>query len=263
MFLDQKIPDECKALWQECHQLVPRFLQGATPRSTNQTITTDSVLPQDDNLIYLITDGILNEYYQDQLILSYEDGDVAGADSLWQAKTTVLRADFAIRVDTYDKHDMIRHILGDAQRSEAWMRYLANLSQSFQILMSHFNRQETSFHPELREYAEGDVIIHEGASDSEVFTLLSGSAHAMIGDTLVGEINTDEIFGAIAALTGTPRTASIIAQTDCTALVVQADKFRNLIAVRPDTVTKLVEDMTRTIVSCNEKIVDLSRLKKY
>ena len=75
---------------------------------------------------------------------------------------------------------------------------------------------------------------------------------------MVGEINTDEIFGAIAALTATRRTASIIAKTDCTALVVQSDRFKNLITVRPDTVTKLVEDMARTIISCNAKIVDLS-----
>jgi signal-transduction protein with cAMP-binding, CBS, and nucleotidyltransferase domain len=263
MFLDQKIPDECKALWEECRQLVPRFLDKAQPRSTDHTITTDSTLPPDENLIYLIKDGILNEYFQDQLVLSYEEGDVAGADSLLQAKTTVYRADFAIRVDTYDKGEIMQHILADVDRTRAWMRYTSCLSQSFHILMSHFNRQETSFHPELREYAEGEVIIHQGASDSEVFTLLSGSAWAMVGDTKVGEINTDEIFGAIAALTGTPRTASIIAQSDCTALVVQADRFRNLIAVRPDTVTKLVEDMARTIVSCNEKIVDLSKLKKY
>ncbi len=263
MFLDQKIPDECKALWEECKRLVPCFLDKAPVRSSNLTVTTDTTLNPRDNLIYLIKDGILNEYFQDQMVLSYEEGDVAGADSLLQDKATDYRADFAIRVDTFDKNEIMQHILADPNRSEAWIRYLGNLSQGFQILMSHFNRQETSFHPELREYEEGDVIIHEGASDSEVFTLLNGSAWAMIGDTKVGEINTDEIFGAIAALTDTPRTASIVAQTDCTALVVQADRFRNLIAVRPDTVTKLVEDMARTIVSCNEKIVDLSRLKKY
>jgi hypothetical protein len=258
MFLDQKIPDECQSLWQECHTLVPLILDQAPVKSASLTLPTNSTLMPDDTSIYHIKDGTLNEYYQDQMVMSYEEGDLAGADALWHQKSTIYRADFAIVVDVYDKQEMTQHILADRERAANWARYMTCLSHSFHILTSHFNRQETAFHPELREYAEGDVIIREGDSDTEVFTLLSGSAQAMIGDTVVGEINTDEIFGAIAALTGTPRTASIIATTDCTALVVQSDRFRNLITVRPDTVTKLVEDMARTIVSCNTKIVDLS-----
>lgn len=258
MFLDQQIPDSCRDLWQECHQLVPFMLAGASVQSTDTTITAGSTLPSDDNLLYLIKEGNLNEYYQDQLVMSYEEGDIVGADNLWYPKASEYTADFAIIVDTYDRQKIKQHILSSSEVSTAWMKHLACLSQSFHILTSHFNRQETSFHPELREYAEGDIIIQQGASDTEVFTLLSGSARAQIGNTVVGMIDTDEIFGAIAALTGTTRTASVIAETDCTALVVQADRFRNLIAVRPDTVTKLVEDMARTLVSANEKIVDLS-----
>jgi len=258
MFVDQKIPEECLSLWQECQALVPRILDQAPVKSADLTLQTNSTIPADDSSIYLIKDGILSEYYQDRMIMNYEEGDLAGVDALWHEKSSIYRADFAIVVDVYDKQEMMQHILSDRDRSASWNRYMTCLSHSYHILTSHFNRQETAFHPQLRDYAEGDVIIREGDTDTEVFTLLSGSAKAVIGDTVVGEINTDEIFGAIAALTGTRRTASVIAKTDCTALVVQSDRFRNLITVRPDTVTKLVEDMARTIISCNTKIVDLS-----
>ena len=258
MFLDQKIPEVCRQLWQECQTLVPAFLDQAPTLSSAVTLPIDSLIGEDDERLYYIKDGVLNEYFEGRLIMSYDEGDLVGADRLWHPKSSIYRTDFAIIVDIYDRQTIMQHILADADRSASWARYISGLSQSFHILTSHFNRQETSYHPEIRDYNEGDLIIHEGASDTEVFTLLSGSAQAMIGDTLVGEINTDEIFGAIAALTGTPRTASIIAKTDCTALVVQSDRFKNLITVRPDTVTKLVEDMARTIISCNAKIVDLS-----
>lgn len=262
MFLDQKVPEQCKKLWQECRLLVPHMLNEAPTKSTETTINSGTRLPPNQNQIYLIRDGIINEYFEDRLIMSYEEGDVVGADAIWHSKPSEYRSDFAVVVDVYDIQALASHILGDKQRSASWMRYLSCMGQAYHMLMSHFNRQETSFHPELRDYAEGDVLIREGDTDSEVFTLLSGSAIARIGDTVVGDINTDEIFGAIAALTGTPRTATIVATSDCTALVVQADRFRNLIAVRPDTVTKLVEDMARTIVSCNEKIVDLSHPRR-
>jgi CRP-like cAMP-binding protein len=80
----------------------------------------------------------------------------------------------------------------------------------------------------------------------------------MINNIQVGEINKDEIFGAIAALTNTRRNASIIATSACDTIVVKSDSFRSLLSARPDTVQKLVNDMARTIVSCNEKILELS-----
>ncbi len=262
MYLDQKIPEQCKQLWQECRLLIPHILNQAPIKSSALTINSGTIISQQLNQVYLIRDGIINEYHQDRLVMSYEDADLVGADAIWHPKDTEYRSDFAVIVDCYDRDQLAAHILEDKQRTASWLRYMTCMVQAYHILMAHFNRQEAAFHPELRDYAEGDVIIQEGATDSEVFTLLSGTAIAKIGDTVVGEVNTDEIFGAIAALTGTPRTASIIATSDCTALVVQSDRFRNLIAVRPDTVTKMVEDMARTIISCNEKIVDLSQPRR-
>lgn len=88
---------------------------------------------------------------------------------------------------------------------------------------------------------------------------MSGSEKVMINDTEVGEINKDEIFGAIAALTNTKRNASIIATSNCETFVVRSDSFRSLLeARRPDTVQKLINDMARTIVSCNDRIIELS-----
>ncbi|MDH5473810.1 MAG: cyclic nucleotide-binding domain-containing protein, partial [Gammaproteobacteria bacterium] len=117
---------------------------------------------------------------------------------------------------------------------------------------------DAEFHPEIRQYNEQDTIIEEGGTDNEVYTLLSGSADVLVKDTQVGVIKRDEIFGAIAALTGTPRTAKVVATSDCTVLVVPSDRFQDLLKKRPDTVTKLIEDMARTIVASNQKIVDLS-----
>ena len=262
MFLDQQIPEQCKSLWQECQRQSRIFLDGASASSTDVTIPSNSMLDCTDEFVYLIKDGIINESHSGRVIMNYEDGDLLGADCIFASKDSEFHMDFAVIVDKYNKQALLDHIYIHPERVNAWCTYLSCLSQSYQLLSAHFNKQDVAFHPQIREYSKGDILIQEGASDSEVFTLLSGTAQAMIGDTVVGEINTDEIFGAIAALTGTKRTASIVATSDCTALVVQSDRFRGLIAVRPDTVLKLIEDMARTIVSCNEKIVDLTSNKQ-
>ena len=260
MFLDQKVPDECKLLWQKCQELVPKFMENAPVSQDSVTIASETKLDTQRNL-YLIKEGILNEYYQDRLVMSYQEGDLVAADNLFVEKGSEYNTDFAVIVNVYKKDDIIDYIFANTERCKSWCQYLTCLSQCFHILMAHFNKQEASFNPEIREYDAGDIIINEGASDTEVFTLLSGSAQVISDETIVGKIETDEIFGAIAALTGTKRTASIVAETDCTALVVQSHHFKNLIAVRPDTVTKLIEDLARTVISCNRKIVDLSNIK--
>lgn len=63
------------------------------------------------------------------------------------------------------------------------------------------------------------------------------------------------------ALTNTKRNASIIAASDCETIVVKSDNFKELLSARPDTVQHLINDMARTIVSCNDMILDLSKDK--
>jgi len=125
--------------------------------------------------------------------------------------------------------------------------------------MSYFNKKDVEFRPEFRHYDKGDVIIEENTDGDEVFTLMTGAAKVIINNTEVGKINKDEIFGAIAALTNTKRTASIIATTDCETIIVKSDNFRGLLAARPGTIQQLISNMARTIVSCNERIMVLSK----
>ena len=75
----------------------------------------------------------------------------------------------------------------------------------------------------------------------------------------IGVINKNEIFGAIAALTNTKRTANIVATSNCETIVVKNDNFWGLLAARPDTIEQLISDMARTIISCNERITELSK----
>lgn len=137
-------------------------------------------------------------------------------------------------------------------------KYLSCLNQCYQLLMAHFNKTDVEFTPEFRQYEKGAVIIEEDTEDDEVYTLMSGSAKVMFNNTEVGEVNKNEIFGAIAALTNTKRTASIVATSNCETIVVKSDNFRGLLTARPDTVQQLISDMARTIISCNERIKDLS-----
>ncbi|HEY9051618.1 MAG TPA: cyclic nucleotide-binding domain-containing protein [Gammaproteobacteria bacterium] len=260
MYIDEVIPNYCTQLWQECRNLIPVFISGAPVKTGNLQIKANSSIDiSGRKSILMIKSGVLNEVYENKVILTYEEHDLIGADAFLNNKPTSIISDFAVIVDEYDGLSLLQYIREDNTRFRAWNQYLMNLMQSFQLLMCQHKKEEIAFHPEIRHYHKDEVIIREGADDNEVFTLLSGSAQAIVGDTIVGEIKTNEIFGAIAALTGTRRTADVVATSNCTVLVVPSERFRSLLEARPDTVAKLIEDMARAIKSGNEKIVALSK----
>lgn len=222
-------------------------------------ITASTPIDPESKSIYLITNGTINEHYDGQLIVNYESGDLLGLDGLFENKTTRYSNDFAVTVDEYDGQAVIDSIYNDKELFIKLNQYLSFLTQSFQILMCHFSQKEADFLPEFRHYKEGENIIEEGTDGDEVYTLMSGTTSVMINNTEVGSVKKDEMFGTIAALTNTKRTASVVATSDCEVIVVKSNNFKELLEARPVTVNALINDMARTIVSCNEKIMELSK----
>ncbi|MGD8925979.1 MAG: cyclic nucleotide-binding domain-containing protein [Thioalkalispiraceae bacterium] len=261
MYHNLEVPENCKSLWQECQSLVPELLKGCSAKATDIVIDDDNPINPQSKSVYLITQGDIYETFDGQQIVIHEKGDLVNADALSHNKVTSYETDFPATVDEYDGQEFINHVAGDKAKFDTWNRYLSCLSQSYQLLMAYFSRQDTEFLPEFREYKKDDVIIREGSEGDEVFTMVSGSAKVLSNDEEVGEIKKDEIFGAIAALTHTRRTATIIATSDCDTLVATSENFRSILGTRPDIVQKLITDMARTIVSSNERIIELSKDK--
>ena len=231
-------------------------------KADDRQIEFTSPLIPNSKSVYLVKQGELFEMYDGQLILIYEKGDLVNADSLANQKASTYETDFPAIVTEYDGQEFLDAITADKTRLATWNRYLSCLLQSYQVLISHFSRQDTEYLPEFRQFKKGDVIIEENTEGDEVYTLLNGSAKVMSNDEEVGEIKKDEIFGVIAALTNTKRTATIIATTDCDTLVATSDNFRSILSTRPDIVQKLIQGMARTIVTSNERIIELSRDKQ-
>jgi hypothetical protein len=259
MYHKLSVPKKCLSLWQECQSLVPTLLKGCPVKSYGIQINAENRIDPQSRTLYVIKQGDLFEAYDDQLIVIYEKGDLVNADALAHGKTTFYQTDFPVTVDEYDVDAFLDSLAGDKEKLSSWSRYLSCLRQSYQLLVCHFSRQDTDYIPEFRQYKKGQVIIEENTEGDEVFTLLNGSAKVLSNNEEVGEIHKDEIFGAIAALTHTQRTATVMATSDCDTMVAKSENFRSIVSTRPDIVQKLISDMARTIVSSNERIVELSK----
>ena len=261
MYHNLEIPQKCLDLWQECQSLSKSLLEGCPIKTPDLQVDSANPLDSKSSSVYVVKQGELIEAYDEQLIVIYEKSDLVNADALAQPKLSTYSTDFPALVDEYDGKQLLDNIMADSTRIETWSRYLTCLSQSYQLLACHFSRQDTEYLPEYRQYKKGDVIIEENTEGDEVFTLLNGHAIVMSNGEQVGEIHKNEIFGAIAALTNTPRNASVIANSSCDTLVAKSDDFRYILGTRPDVVHKLVTDMARTIISSNERIIELSKTR--
>lgn len=92
----------------------------------------------------------------------------------------------------------------------------------FDDLSRSDKRLLAEFHWYFVTYNGGDFLTDEGSLDKRFFILLSGGVNVLKGDPqqLITQLKPGEIIGEISFLTNEPRTASIIANTDSSALVI-------------------------------------------
>lgn len=208
--------------------------------------------------LFLITEGNLSWSRGDEISFVLEPGDLIGIEEFLGTPLGVYQGDFAVRCKKIPAETFLKEVHSTPELSHLWNEYLAIRGVALAATLMNVLQGETKFEPSITPYLAGDKIIEQGSAGRDVYTLISGHADVSVDGVAVGEILPDEIFGALAALTSLPRTATVTARTDSIVLSVPAEKFRELIQRRPHMVQKLVEDMSRTIVDLNSKIVRLA-----
>jgi len=215
--------------------------------------------PGDAAKLFILREGNVRFEREGRLLYFLEAGDLLGVERCWSCAACKIWSDFAVVVDVYSWKDVCAKISCDVELLESWSRYLSTLASLNGSLLCAALKEEREIIPAVRKIEPGNMIIEEGTLGDEVFTLLSGSADVFVGNTKVGEVHGDEIFGALAAITGTPRTATVKANATCTVLALPKHQFQELMETRPQTVMSLFESMARIIVSLNREVVSLSK----
>ena len=248
-----RINDECKHLIKVLMSGIPA-MQESVRIGAGDSIYGDSK----EGVICLVRKGYVNYIKDGQTLYIFDEGDLVGLEKIYCDNYSSYVAEDEVLVDVYSVKVLFDEIKENHVKFEMWNRYLSHQINVHGLLVSSLMKAEVEYKPTVLEFKQGDVIIEEGSEGNEVFTMLSGTAHASVQGVKVGEIHSDEIFGAIAALTGLARTATVTAVSPCTVVSVDKASFMKLIESRPNIILKLAEDMTRVIVSANNQVVKLS-----
>ncbi|HET8706756.1 MAG TPA: cyclic nucleotide-binding domain-containing protein [Pseudomonadales bacterium] len=259
MYLDEE--RSAGILDQSSKDMVRQLLAGLTP--AGPALEFESV----DNLyhnskyahcIFLIEEGAIRCTHENQFLYFLDEGDLIGLNNQFAQQNLVYFTDSWLKVIPYDAAQFFEHIRSSIEQEKCWTRYLLTQATQLGVILGLASNNNSQAKLGYLTFNENEVIIEEGSPAHEVYAILEGHAHVYKKGVKVGEIGSEEIFGAMALFTNTPRTATVIASTFCSVLVVPREEFKNLMQTHPGICMNLLENMAKQINSLNEQVAKLS-----
>ena len=117
----------------------------------------------------------------------------------------------------------------------------------------------------FRRYASHEQIIDRQSETTDVFFVVSGDVRVVNYSLSGREIALDDMtaggyFGELAALDGDPRSASVMALTDCLIAALPQERFLPLLEKHPSIALKVMKVLARVVRTSTDRIMDLSTL---
>ncbi len=245
----------------ELHQKIKIFIaqlksSGLTfSPMTTQTAQAEGFAPEQ---LYYIKSGTVAVDYEDRCLYLYEAGDIFIPHCVNQYEQTEISftVKSELEIEVLSLNSLNQTISSIPELLPQWMSILQLIQLQTNQIAGALTPVKDQATPGFQRFTAGEVIINEGALPDYVYSVTSGSATAIHNDIEVGVINQGEIFGAIAVLTGQRRTASVVAKTNCSVLMVHKDDFSKMVHTHPELFLNILKDLSNTVKSLNKRISD-------
>jgi CRP-like cAMP-binding protein len=103
----------------------------------------------------------------------------------------------------------------------------------------------------------GRVLVEQGRPGHEFFLIIDGQASVRRNDRKIASLGEGQYFGELSLLDRGPRSASVIADTDMTVLVLGQREFSGVLDDVPELAHKLLASMARRLREADSKAFDL------
>lgn len=254
------LPTECEKLLSESSDLFQEFWAAypETEKSERKICAADfpSQRQELDDGFWYIRDGSLRASFRGQLCYILQAGD-----RLYLGEHLEVQADMDLWLEGCGGTQLFGFLAGNSGARDRFRR----AERAFQdALISSIQALTMGLMPpemETLSLEAHKTIIAEGEKSSDVFQMIEGAANVVSGGVQVGEIGPGQIFGAIAAFTDSPRTASVITSKPSLVMKTPKSQFLELARSRPATVATLVEDLSQALKSLNKKYVEIGHKK--
>ena len=103
-------------------------------------------------------------------------------------------------------------------------------------------------------YSQGQVIVQAGTVGQSMFVVLEGEVEIRIADRVVDDIGPGSIFGEMALIDDAPRSATVIAKTDCKLVEVDRRRFEFMVSETPYFALAVMRVMADRLRKANTRV---------
>ncbi|MGH8678204.1 MAG: Crp/Fnr family transcriptional regulator [Burkholderiales bacterium] len=107
----------------------------------------------------------------------------------------------------------------------------------------------------------GETVFRAGEPGSLMYVLIDGSADILVGDTVVEHAAPGALLGEMALIDEGPRTATVVAVTDCRLISINVQQFHSLIQKAPPFATKVMRVMADRLRVMDRRLLELQTKK--
>jgi len=100
----------------------------------------------------------------------------------------------------------------------------------------------------------GETIFKEGETAKELYVIQSGQVDIQLGNRLLATLEANDIFGEMALIDSTPRSATAMAKTDVALVPISKKDFLSLVGRAPTFALDLLGMMARRLGAANKAI---------
>jgi CRP/FNR family transcriptional regulator, cyclic AMP receptor protein len=112
--------------------------------------------------------------------------------------------------------------------------------------------------PKLLEVAAGLSLFREGEAGDAMYVLVSGSAEIRFAGLILEEVAPGGIVGELGVIDASPRTATVIARSDCVFAVIDQKRFRFLVEETPNFALEVMRVMADRLRHCDQRLRESS-----
>lgn len=102
-----------------------------------------------------------------------------------------------------------------------------------------------------RSYKAGEVIFRQGDAAEELFIVKSGKVEVRLGNLLLDTLPELSIFGEMALIDRSPRSATVVAATDTTVVPVGEKQFLFLVSRTPHFALNVMRVLAQRLRAAN------------
>jgi len=111
--------------------------------------------------------------------------------------------------------------------------------------------------PDIIRVEAGQALFSQGEEGHQMFVLTLGTADVIVHDCVVETLQHGSILGEMGIVSPGPRSATVVATTDCEFVVIDEKRFHYLVQQTPFFATQVMRVLAERLRATNQRVAQL------